>query len=272
MSAPAAFVLWRHSLRRIRATLVGLALLLAAFQFLLTQVAAYLVRHSAFGELSLLMPDFVRSIAGPSIVAFMSFTGVVALGYFHPMVIAAVVALAIAIGSEPAAEVESRFVDLTLARDLTRGAVVARTAGVLVAADGFVLALMSLGTTAGLACCAPAEIPAPGARVIASLAISLGSVMICWGGVTMAIASITRRRAVAGASVGVAALAAFLLDYLGRAWDPARSISVVSPFHYFEPTALIMGGSLNTADVAVLVGIGVAGAALAWAIFARRDI
>lgn len=272
MSIRALLVLSRHSLRRIRAMLIGIGVLLAAFQFLLTQVGAYLVRHSAFGELSVLMPDFVRNIAGPGALAFMSFTGVVSLGYFHPMVIAAVIGLTIAIASEPAAEMENRFVDLTLARDLTRGAVIVRTVLVFAFAALFVLALMMAGTAAGLGCCTPADIPAPGARTIASLAVSLGSVMACWAGITLALAAAGKRRAVAGGAAGVAALAAFLLDYLGRAWEPARGVSVVSPFHYFEPTALIMGAPLQFSNIAILLGIGVAATTAAFVIFVRRDI
>ncbi len=265
-------VLTGHSLRRIRGVLIGLGVLLAAFQFLLTQVAAYLSRHSAFGELSLLMPDFVRNLMGPSAIGFMSFGGVVGLGYFHPIVIAAVVGLAIAIGSEPAAEVENGFVDLTLSRALARGAIIARTWLVFVAAAAFVLASMTAATFAGLACCTPTDVVAPRAATIGGLAASLGVVMACWAGITVAVAAAARRRAVVGAAIGVVALAAFLLDYLGRAWEPASAISVVSPFHYFEPTAIVMGQPLNASDVAVLLGIAFAGGIVGYVIFSRRDI
>ena len=272
MTVRPTLVLAAHSLRRFRPFLLGLGLLLAAFQFLLVQVGGYLVRHSAFGELSLLMPDFVRTIAGPSAIAFMSFSGVVSLGYFHPIVIASVVGLTIAIASEPASEVETRFVDLTLSRDLTRGAIVARTWLVFLVSTVFIVGLMTVGTGAGLACCTPADIGPPRWSLFGALAISLAGVMVCWCGVTLAVSASVRRRAVAAAVVGIAALAAFLLDYLGRAWEPASAISRISPFHYFEPTMLMMGAPLNATDVAVLVGVGLAGGAVAWAIFARRDI
>lgn len=88
----------------------------------------------------------------------------------------------------------------------------------------------------------------------------------------MATASAARRRAVAGATAGGAAFAAYLLDYLGRAWDPARGVSVVSPFHFFEPSALVRGEPLRLSDVGVLFAIGIAGAAASYIIFTRRDI
>jgi beta-exotoxin I transport system permease protein len=268
----AAVALVVHSLRRIGAMLIGLAALLGAFEFLLTQVATYLLRHSYFSQLSMLMPEFVRTMIGPSSLAFMSFTGIVAFGYFHPMVIAATVALTVAIATEPAGEVETRFVDLTLARELTRLDVIMRTLIVFVVATAFVLGLMMLGTWTGLSCCTPADAPHVSGRLIASLAFSMGTIMACWCGIGLAVAVSVRRRAVASGIVGVAALAAFLLDYLGRAWEPAREISKVSPFHYFDPTSLIIGQPLSTWNSGVLIGIGVLGSTIGYFVFSRRDI
>ena len=72
--------------------------------------------------------------------------------------------------------------------------------------------------------------------------------------------------------VAVAALAMYLLDYLGRVWDPAAYLSTLSPFHYFEPMTLVSGTPLRVRDVAVLLAIGGAGAAASYAIFSRRDL
>src|SRR2546430_3663797 len=82
---PRTLTLAAHSLRRIRPIVVGMAIVLGGFQFLLTQVAVFLMRNRAFGMLASLVPDFIRSLAGPSMVAFMSFGGVASLGYFHPI-------------------------------------------------------------------------------------------------------------------------------------------------------------------------------------------
>ena len=109
----ATFVLVGYSLRRIRGLLIGLGLMLAAFQFLLTQVAAYLMRQSAFSQLSALIPDFVRTAAGPSALAFMSYTGIVGLGYFHPVVLTSLIGLMITIATEPSA----LFFAVTLLRE-----------------------------------------------------------------------------------------------------------------------------------------------------------
>jgi beta-exotoxin I transport system permease protein len=265
-------VLAAHSLRRIRPIVLGMAIVLGGFQFLLTQVAVFLMRNQAFGMLASLVPDFIRSLAGPSMLAFMSFGGVVSLGYFHPIVLASLVGLAIAVATEPAAEVETRFADLMLARPVARRQVITRTVTVLVAVVAALMLTMALATWSGLACCAPPNASRPTPALIRSLATTLGAIVLCWGGVALAVASAARRRATAVGITAVAALAAYLLDYLGRVWDPARLASRLSPFHYFEPMSLLTGTPLNLGNVGVLLAIALAATAASYVIFARRDL
>jgi len=267
-----AIVLAVHSVRRMRGVLIGIALVVGGFQFLLTQVAAFLLRRGGFGLISSFIPDFMQNVAGPSMLAFTSFAGVVAFGYFHPMVIATHVGLAIAIATEPAAEVETRFADLALARAVARHEVITRTLLVLVWSELVMLLVMMLSTWTGLACCTPSDTPRPGAATIRSLAILLGAIAFCWGGIALAVAARVRRRATASGGVAVAALAAFLIDYLARVWDPAKPVARFSPFHYFEPMSLVAGGQLQGRDVGVMLVVGLAGTAAGYLIFARRDL
>jgi hypothetical protein len=150
--------------------------------------------------------------------------------------------------------------------------VITRTVVVLVAAEAAVLLAMTMATWTGLACCTPADAPRPAAATIRSLAVLLGTVTLCWGGLALAAASAVRRRATASGLAAVAALATYLLDYLGRIWDPARWLSTLSPFHYFEPSSLVTGAPLNARHVAVLLAIGLAGTFVGYGIFSRRDL
>ena len=265
-------VLIGHSLRRVRAALIVLAILLAGFQFLLTQVAAYLMRRNGFSQLSDFIPDFIRTAVGPEGLAFMSFGGVVSLGYFHPIVMTTLVGLTIAIATETTGEIEMRFVDFTLARALGRQTLVIRTIVVLVVAGALLLLTMMAGTWIGLSCCVPADADPPSAGVIVRLAMSLATVMTCWGGITLAIGMASRRRAVAASVTGLLALSTYLLDYLGRAWEPAATISRLSPFHYFEPMTVITTQSLSAVNATVLIAVGIAGAIASYVEIGRRDI
>jgi len=268
----ATTVLAWHSLKRVRVVAIAMAAVLVGFQFLLTQVAVVLDRNQAFGPLATMLPDFMREMAGPSMLAFMSFSGIVALGFFHPIVLSSLLGLAIAIGTEPAGEVETRFDDLTLTRPVPRAAVIARTVVVMAIVVGAILALMTIGSWTGLTCCTPATVQRPSIGLLRSLALGLGAIVWCWGGLALAAASAVRRRAVAAGLTGIAALVAYLVDYLGRVWDPLSHVSPLSPFHYFEPMTLITGAPLNLTHLAILFGTGVAGAITAHVIFGHRDL
>jgi putative exporter of polyketide antibiotics len=178
----------------------------------------------------------------------------------------------IAIATEPAGEVEMRFVDLTLARPLARVSVMARTIAVLIFASCLMLVVMIGGTWIGVTFLAPEGADRPSLTMLVSLAVTLGAVMACWAGVSLAIAAGARRRAVAGGIAGALALGTYLLDYLGRAWEPARPLSRLSPFHYFEPMAVVMGGPLNGGNIAVLTMVAAIGTLVGFVTFARRDV
>lgn len=264
--------LLRHSLLRLRSLAVAMAVVLTLFQLLLVRVAHTLQASAGFGGLSAFVPPFMRQMAGEALVSFMSFSGIVCLGYFHPMVIAAHCGMAIAAATEPAAEVESRLLDAVLVRPVPRRAVIARSVMVIALLPALVLLAMIAGTAAGLCWLAPPGAPAPGARLIGSLALNLWALLVCVGGLALAVAAAARRRSVAGAIAGVATLILFLVDYLARAWKPADTIAWLSPFHYYRAMELLLGRPLALSNIVLLLGGGAVGAAAAFLIFGRRDL
>lgn len=272
MSGRQPLLLLAYSLKRMRTLLVAMGVLLGGFQILMVAVARSVERSGGFAQLSALIPPFARELLGPSIAMFLSFAGIACLGYFHVAVISALVGLSIAVATVPASEVETGFMDLILSRPLARHWIVTRSIIAVVLAIVLVLGSMLLGTWIGLKTLAPATAARPSAHLIGSLALNLGLLMLSWSAVALAFASTVRRRGVAGGSAGLLALAAFLLDYLGRLWQPAESLARLSPFRYFSPFDLIVGGQLPLKNVTVLLGIAVAGFVVAYALFSRRDI
>ncbi len=272
MTARPPFLLLAYSLKRMRTLLLIMGVLLCAFQILMVAVARSVERSGLFQQLGALIPPFARELLGPSIAMFMSFAGIACLGYFHVAVMGALVGLSIAVATVPASEVETGFMDLILSRPLARHWIVTRSIVAAVLSIALVLGLMMLGTWIGLAILAPSGAARPSLHLIGSLALNLGLLMLSWSAVALAIASVVRRRSVAGASAGLLALTAFLLDYLGRLWQPAESLAKLSPFRYFSPFDLIVGGQLPLKNVAVLLGITAAGFLAAYVWFSRRDI
>jgi len=268
----AAIVLVRHSLTRLRTALVVMAVSLALFQVLLAMAAAELQRQGTFEQLAGLVPVFVRELFGTALVSMMSFSGIMALGYYHVAIVAVLVGLVVVIATEPAAEVEMGFADLVLAQAVSRESVMTRSLVLLVVCPAIVIAAMTAGTFAGLWWAGPAAASRPPARLVWRLAVGLWSVLACWGGVSLVIGAASRRRAVAAGMAGGAAAALMLVDYLSRVWKPIRGIARLSPFHYYNPLDFVMGKPLPPGDIGILLGTAAAAIALAFALFRRRDI
>lgn len=265
-------LLMRHSLKRVQALLLVLGVILAGFQVLLTLVAKSIERSNAFDQLSVLVPDFVKQLMGPSIIAILSFSGIVCVGYFHVAVMGALVGLVITLATEPASEIETGFMDLLLSRSVPRRVIITRSIGLVIICSSFVLSMMMLGTWGGLYALAPEGATWPSPAVIGSLGGNLAALLLCWGGITLAISSFCRRRSVAGSIAGLMALGAFLLDYLARAWQPAESIAWLSPFRYYSALDLILGRPLSLNHLWVLLAAAAAGFAVGYVVFSRRDI
>jgi len=261
-----------HSYRRVRALLLGAGALLAGFQLLLCLAAKAMHELNAFGQLTSLIPDFLRQLMGPSLISLMSFGGIVAVGYFHIAVMGALVALAIALATEVSAEIELRFVDLILSRPLARHWLITRSVVVLICATAWLLLAMSLGTCLGLYLLAPPGSAEPTLRLVRILIFNLGALILCWGGLTLAVAAVSRRRSAAGSAAGFLALATYLFDYIAQVWKPAAKIAWLFPFHYYNALRLLTTSDLPLREIRVLLCFAGAGIAVAYILFSRRDL
>ena len=261
--------LLRYSLRRWRVFLGSAALLLVAFQFFMILAARSLELSGRFRLLEAVMPAFMSQWSNMTAA---SFTGFVLFGYSHPLVQLFLVATAIGLGSEPAAEIDTKFVDLLMSRPLPRAAPINRTLTLLLLAAIGAMTCMLAATWSGLRLLAPASARQPEPRVVISLAANLACLVLAWGGITVALASVSRRRSTVAGACGLLAFTMFVLVYVGRFWDAVAPVARVSPFHYFDPFGLMGGLPLATSNVVTLLGIFVAGAVIANIAYARRDL
>jgi ABC-2 type transport system permease protein len=259
------------SLKRARTLLIVTGLLLAAFQVLLVLIAGSIERAGEFERLASLLPPFARAILGPSLTSVLSFGGVVCLGFFDLGIVIALLALTIASATVPASEIETGFADVILARPLPRHWIITRTIALVLCCIVMMMGAMMAGTWAGLALYAPENARWPSPVMVGLLALNLGLLLLCWGGIAMAFGAAYRRSA-AGATTGLLALAALILDYAGRLWAPADRFAWLSPFRYFIPFDLVMGNPLPVENVLVLWAIAMSGFIIAYVVFTQRDI
>lgn len=267
-----ALALAAHSFRRMRGLIVGMSLIFGGFQVLSSLIASTFQESQLFSRIATIVPPYVRQALGSSFLTMMSFTGIVVLGYVHFAVMGSLVALAVAIGTEPASEIERGFSDLLMARPVPRASAITRSVLLLLAAATLTNLAMLAGTWIGLTLFAQRGAPWPPARLLLSLGASLWMLMWCWGGVAMAFGAGARRRSVAGGAVGFLAVTLFLADVAARVWERGRSLGPLSPFHYFNPIEVASGRPLNLAHMAVLGAVGAAGIATAYAIYRHRDL
>jgi len=256
----------------MRSVLLVMAGALALFQILLAMAGQQLQKSGMFVQLANIIPSFIRELAGSALMTMMSFSGIMALGYYHVAITAALVALVIAIGTEPVAEIEAGIADLILSRPVSRLSALSRSVVLLIVGPSVVIGAMVGGTFLGLRVAAPPPELWPRPSMITSLAFNLWALVFCWGGVALAIGSVARRRSVAGSITGAAATALMLADYLSRVWSPLKPIARFSPFHYYNPLNLVIGNALSITDVGVLLAAGAVGIVAGYVLFTRRDI
>jgi ABC-2 type transport system permease protein len=268
----AALILLVHSIKRVRTLLLAMGLLLAGFQILIVLIGSEIQASGSFNQFANLVPPFVRQMFGQMLDVFLTFKGIVALGYFHLAIMGALVGLVIALATVPASEIETGFMDLLLSRPVARYWVITRALALVIATIIFMIGMIMLGTWSGLKMFGPAEAEWPTSGLILSLALNLGILLLCWGGVALAVGSMARRRGAAGAIAGMLALSTFLLDYIGRAWEPAETVAWISPFRYYSPLDLVRGAYIPGHHVFVLLGIALTGIVVAYIAFSRRDI
>lgn len=266
------FALIVQLLRRVRKLLLAAGVLLAAFQVVLILQANSIQASDSFAKMGDLVPSFAREVMGPSFVMFLTFKGIVCLGYFHPIVMGALVSVSVTLATIPVLEIETGFIDLVLARPVARHWIVTRSVLVALISTVYLLAMMALGTWIGLSRFAAKDAGWPSVGLVGSLAVNLGFLMLCWAAIAMAIGCACRRRGAAGAIAGLLALTAYLTDYIGRAWKPLDSVAWLSPSRYYTPLELVMGSPLPAKSLYVLGGIAVAAFALAYLLYSRRDI
>ena len=131
---------------------------------------------------------------------------------------------------------------------------ITRTIALVLLTILLMLFMILVGTWSGLAMFAPLGASGPPAHQIASLALDLAMLLLCWGGVAMAFGAACRP-GVARPAASLIAFAALLLDYAQKLWPALECVGWLSPFRYFTPFELVMGDPLPVENLLVLGAI-----------------
>jgi ABC-2 type transport system permease protein len=262
----------RRTLAQGRYVLLGCWALLCGLQLIIVGQGAAIEAQQSFGRLTELVPAFLQRGLGSRAMLLVTFKGLVAFGYFHPVVVLIVSALAAYFTTEPAHEVEAGLVDLELARPMPRHAIVTRSLATAAIAIGVAGLLMALGTTVGLAVFASPRFDAPSPGVIRGLIVNLLAVATLFGAIGLAIATGARRWSTAFFTTVLAIVVCYLIDFLAIGWPSMRSIAWISPFHYYPALSIVAGDAPLGRNVAILLTAAAAFVAIGYWRFDRRDL
>jgi ABC-type transport system involved in multi-copper enzyme maturation permease subunit len=264
--------LLRRSLAQGRYVLVGVLLLLFGFQLIIIAQAAEVERSNAFASVANLMPAFMQRGLGSRAMLLATFRGTVTFGYFHPVVCILVAVLAMYFATEPAHEVEAGLVDLELARAVPRHRLITRSLLVAFAAIGGATAMMALGTWTGARVFDTEGMAMPAPALRAQLLMNLFAVAVCLAGFALMMATFSRRWATSFTTAGLAAVVAYMVDFIAIGWPPMRTIAWLSPFHYYPALSVVAGDASTGRNIAVLLATGAVFVATAYWQFQRRDV
>jgi beta-exotoxin I transport system permease protein len=264
------FALLGRSLARHRALIIALAALLSAFQILDIVVAHNLQKNGLYAQFGSLVPAFIQEAMGGVLVG--SFSGAIALGFAHPLVVLSLSCVAIYLASEPAGEVQDGLVDLVVARPVPRSLIVTRSAVVYMLASAMVVAAMFATSRITVRWISPTSLSTLPALRLGWVAANLLAIVWCFGAAALAMASHVRERMRAAGTMALTAVFLYLLQFGAAAWSPLRPFARVSPFHYYDPMQTLLGTVRPVTNVAGLLIASMVLLAAAYAFYSRRDL
>ena len=259
-----------RSLERARSLFAGLVLVMCGFQVVLVIVASEMDRTHTFQLVTTLIPAAVQNLAGGMVLG--TFSGFAAFGFFHPVVVLVICGAGAFLASEPAWEVESGLVDLTLARPVPRALMLTRTLLVTCGTLAAVAALMALAARVSTAAFAPpggAALPLGTTLSLAGNLFALG----CWfAALSLLVSAIARRRSVAAGVAGLAAVGLYMLHVYAEMSTRAASIRPLLPYHYYNASAILRGAASTPRDVTILLVTAAVMVGVAYRLYEERDL
>jgi hypothetical protein len=256
----------------MRYVFAGSLALAFGLQLVLVGEAVSIQQTQSFASVAQLIPNFIGQRLGGNAMLLASFKGTVILGYFHPVLLVLIPAVAMYAATEPAYDVESGLVDLVLARSMPRWLVLTRSLVLSVAYALVAVLAMSAGTMTGAWLFGGMRFDMPSAGLMARLLLHVFAVSACFASFGLLVGAGSRRRSAALTTSVLVAVLAYVLDFLALGWPTMARVSWLSPYAYYHAMYIARGTANEPLEYAVLFGAAVMLAAAAYFRFQRRDL
>jgi len=262
--------LLRHLAGRHGGFVLGLGVLLAAFQFLICAAVSSVNLGSVFESLTRSLPPFLQGLVSSQLTGGFSARGLVAFGWNHPVVQALGTAPAIVLASGAiAGEIETGAIELVLSQPLSRASYFIAQVVFAVAALVVLSAMGLLGTVCGQTAF---HMEPFGHGPLLALGADFAALMIAAFGITLLVSAFGRESG-AAARVGFGiVLLSYFAQAIGKLWSRAAWILPWTLHDSFVPQRILVEHGSVGRPLAVLTAVAVVTIGVAWARFRVRDL
>jgi ABC-2 type transport system permease protein len=253
--------------------LLALTLGMVAFETLIIVIARTIPPEELFIGSVRQPPSVLRAFSGSGgEVSIASYPGLLGAGLVHPFWIAMQLTVVGSLGAAAvAADVEAGTIELLMVRPISRARLLSERIAALVTGSVLITAAASAAIAVGVAATPRLHQAVPLRGVAAAGVLGLGLAM-CIAGPVLAVSAAGRHRGqVVGATIALGAVG-FAVNFIAQAWSTVSFLRFVSPFHYYAPADALVSGMIPVGSLALLLGVGLAGAATAAWLLSRRDL
>jgi ABC-2 type transport system permease protein len=241
----------------------------------LMQLAVCGIIHDNEGVKSLLkfmeMLPFVKTLLGGEALQLDNLSGLIAIGYNHPLVLMLYMLFAVGVPTGLlTGEVQKGSMELILSRFVTKTQVYV-CAGLITLSGMFALVIvMFLGTVAATRIYTFDE-AIPLYRFFQA-AISGGLLASAIGATALLSAATCRTRARAVGLATAYIVTSYFIDILAQWWPRMAGLSPITPFHYVNVNKIFVQELWPVSDMCVLISVMVLAAVTGAIVWQRRDL
>jgi ABC-2 type transport system permease protein len=247
-----------------------IALVIFLFQIAICGIVHDNQNVKTFLQFLNVLPPFIKTLLGGESLRIGNITGLIAIGYHHPMILT--LYMLFAVGAPTgllAGEVQKGTMELILSRDATKTHVYI-CAGLITVIGMFALVLvMFLGTVAAT------NIYEFGQEVplyfFFKIAIVGGTLASAVGGIALLAAACFGRGTAVGLTVAYLVVNYFI-SFVAEWWPRMKFLEPVTIFHYVNGPEMAHESAWPIGDMGVLITILVVSTVVGGIIWARRDL
>ncbi|MCF7974872.1 MAG: ABC transporter permease [Phycisphaerae bacterium] len=267
---PFPWPLLRFWTRQTFPTWFGMAGVIFLFQIAVCTIVHDDNRVQAFLQLLKFLPPFIKSMLGGETLQAGNISGLIAIGYNHPLVMILYMLYAVGVPTSLlAGEVQRGTMELILSRQTTKTQVYTCVGLITVIGMFAMVLVMFLGTTAGTHMYTfKQDVPLDD---FFKIAINGGLMASAVGGIALLAAACFRRPVAVSVTVTYLVLMYFT-SFVSEWWPRLAFLSPATLFHYINGFDIFVKHVWPVRDMAVLVTVMIAATVLGGIVWQRRDL